>query len=165
MTWLDGVCPPGWPSKPLPRVGSGLRPPRLSPCNTRGGVGGRSTSTHPARSRPSAGGNSRGKRHEGRLGRDTTEVKPAEGRDGSPPGSDRVLRTDGHTHTQTHIPAEARGVQHQFQPRDRPGADADTSCPHSVGWGALDPRKLLGNDFALSFLRFPLGESREHLHS
>lgn len=99
------------------------------------------------------------------MGRDTTEVKPAEGRDGSPPGSDRVLRTDGHTHTQTHIPAEARGVQHQFQPRDRPGADADTSCPHSVGWGALDPRKLLGNDFALSFLRFPLGESREHLHS
>lgn len=44
-------------------------------------------------------------------------------------------------------------------------ADADTSCPHSVGQGARDPQKVLGNCFALSFLLPPAQGSSEHLHS
>lgn len=103
-----------------------------------GSVGEAHRRTQPAAA-PQPGGNSRGKGHKGYLGRDTTELTLAEGRDGfsSPLGQGTTHRR---THRQTHSPAEARGAQHQFQPRDRPGADADTSCPHSVGLGCSGER-------------------------
>lgn len=76
-------------------------------------------------------------------------------------------QTDRHRHTSPPSSPPRQGTcSTRSNPTLAPArADADTSCPHSVGQGARDPQKVLGNCFALSFLLPPAQGSSEHLHS